>query len=82
MEALTSVSTLIQEGGWLLILLIVLWTGYKGYWVWGSQLKAAQDERDQWQARADKWQEVAFKSTNTAERAVDLATTPKQQGTG
>jgi hypothetical protein len=40
----------------LVILLIVLWAGYKGYWYWGSGARGISDElkreRDEWKALA------------------------------
>lgn len=80
MELYTSVATIIERVGLpLAMLLFIVWTGHKEYWVFGSVHKRVLEQTVEWQKRADKWQELAFKGTRTAERAVELATSVKRQ---
>lgn len=78
MEAITGLATLIRDGGWLVVLMIILWAGHKRYWVWGYQLDEAERRAQQWQTRADTWQDLAWKGTHAAEQAVDLMSTAKR----
>lgn len=36
----------------LVVLVAILWTGYKGVWVWGSQLRATEDREAEWRELA------------------------------
>lgn len=48
------------------LLLGILAGGYRKVWVWGYQLKEAQEQRD-------TWQKLALSTTSLAERAARIA---------
>lgn len=45
-EALRAISEFIKDGGWLAVLLLVLFSGYYGMWQFGSSVKRLLDEKD------------------------------------
>ena len=57
MDALEAVYTFIAKGGWLAVLILLLWTGARGSWYFAytvadlrGQLDAARKDGDQWKA--------------------------------
>lgn len=71
-EWIQSTAKLIQDGGWLVVLLIILATSYKEIWVWGARLRTAETERDQWKA-------IALQLAGINEKALDVAQATTQQ---
>lgn len=58
--------TYIKDAGTLGVLIIILWSGAKGGWVWGWQYKQTCQDRDD-------WKEVAQSLSHTADRAAEVA---------
>lgn len=53
----------ISRAGVIVLLIIIIYGGYKKWWVFGWQYKECVDEKNE-------WKEAALKSTHTAESAV------------
>lgn len=54
----------------LTILVIVIYGGWKQWWVWGHQMRAMQSDRDFWRT-------AALRQTNLLEQAVDREGVPR-----
>jgi hypothetical protein len=70
MEAIITVNNFLREGGWLAVLIFVLFSGYKGWWQFGTYVATivglltqraenAERERDDWKEIAKGYAEVA-----------------------
>lgn len=57
---------IILQGGVAPLLLIIVWTGAKGYWVFGREMRQCQQDRDE-------WKELALNGTSLARRSIELA---------
>jgi hypothetical protein len=57
----------VQSIGLTGALVAVIYLGYTGFWVFGSQLKDEQNRTITALAERDKWQELALKGTKLAE---------------
>jgi hypothetical protein len=60
-----------QFGLPLTILVVAAITGARGVWVWGRELKAANDRADAAEHRSREWQDIALKALNVGEKVVD-----------
>ncbi len=56
--------------GFPAVLALILYTSYKGIWVWGSVYRKLEAEKNEWKT-------FALSGTQLASRAVSLATTSK-----
>ena len=52
-------------GGALVLMLVVIWTGVRQYWVFGWLYKQEREEKEQ-------WKEAALRGTRVAERVVSV----------
>ena len=57
---------LVQQGGLLLVAVLILFGGAKRVWVWGYQLKEAQQQRDEWKDIALRNRELVGRATSVA----------------
>jgi hypothetical protein len=48
LTTLTKATEVISQGGFLLVLVAMVWAGYKQKWVWGHQLTDMEEDRDYW----------------------------------
>lgn len=72
-QLVTDISTLINQGGWLVVLLLVLVSGYLGMWVFGPEHKRVVAERD-------ALFKLAVTGTRLAEQGLALHEQQKKQG--
>jgi len=63
---------LAHEGPLVLVLVLVLWSGSKGVWKWGSDYRDLLRDRDY-------WRDLAVAGTGLAENAVGLAERRKRR---
>jgi hypothetical protein len=63
---LQDVIKLILQGGVAPLLLVIVYTGHKGYWVFRREITECQRDRDE-------WKEMALSGTLLARRATELA---------
>lgn len=61
------------QAGVIFVLLLVLWSGFKGYWVWGTYAQELRNRIDRLEARLDRAERVAESGTGLAHRAASLA---------
>lgn len=61
----------ISDAGVIGLLIVILYGGSKGWWVYGSHFRTMQQERDKWEA-------LALSTTSLAERAVEKITEPRR----
>lgn len=59
------IDLLLGPGGLLVALLIIIFTGMKGMWVFGWYVRELRDDRDE-------WKEAALRGTRVAERVVSV----------
>jgi hypothetical protein len=59
-------------GAPIALILIGLWTGFKGYWVWGRELTNEQERRREAEKRGDAWQTVALTASGIAEQLASV----------
>lgn len=57
--------TIVQTGGVVGVLLVILWGGVRKWWVFGWRYTELEKERDEWKA-------LALRSTNLAESLSEL----------
>lgn len=68
MEILTAVGQFLRDGGWLAVLIVILFSGYKGWWRWDREVI----ERDK---RIERLETLLDRGTGLAEEAVEVART-------
>lgn len=67
------VAAFIREFGLPISILVVLGiSGARGIWVWGRELKAANERADHAEKRAKEWQDVALKALRVGEKVVEV----------
>ena len=49
---IAQVSSLINQGGWLVIFMLTAWAGHRRYWVFGWVLKESEKREEQWRSVA------------------------------
>lgn len=62
----------ISQGGVLGLLTLILFGGYKRWWVFGWLYKEAQDRTIKAEKEKDDWRDIALHGTSLAEQTVDL----------
>lgn len=71
-QTLASALALIRDGGSTLLLVVSVWGGYKGWYVWrwqyDAQAAAATKLVDQITKERDEWKAVALRGLSVAER--------------
>ncbi len=76
-QAAHSIYEYVRDGGMAAVLAFFIFGGWKGWWIWGSQLTRErmmlETQRDQLMRERDAWQRLALGATLTAEKAVDHA---------
>lgn len=65
MEELFTFIQKLSGAGLAGVCVLIIYGGYKRYWVWGYQLEEMRVDRDE-------WKELALRNTQFAERAVSL----------
>jgi hypothetical protein len=55
---------ILESAGVLGMMVIILWTGYKGKWYWGKDYQKLESEKND-------WRELALRGTTLAEHAVE-----------
>lgn len=65
---------IIESAGVLGMMLIILWTGYKGKWYWGKDYAKIEAEKND-------WRELALRGTQLAENAVSTQQRVFKDGT-
>ena len=65
------INLLLGPLGLTVALLVVLFAGYKGWWVWGKDYARMEKEKDE-------WKEAALRGTRVAERAVTIHEAAKE----
>lgn len=63
---LPEIVQVISNTGLVGLLIIIVWGGAKGWWVYGREYKEMKQDRDE-------WKEAALSGTTIAERAIDTA---------
>lgn len=64
-------STLLEMAGRVTattLLVAVLYTGWRGDWVWASQYREVQEAAKSFRNERDEWKMLALRATNLAER--------------
>jgi hypothetical protein len=83
-QAARTVYDYIRDGGVLAVLLFFILAGWKGIWVWGTQLARErlllEQQRDQFLRERDEWRALAMRATATADKAVDHAAVLQKVG--
>lgn len=74
MEEIYTLATKLSGASLGLILLLIIYGGYKRYWVWGYQLEEMRSDRDEWKNMALRGTNLTERAANLTERAVSLAT--------
>ncbi len=67
------VDAILGQLGVLVLLLLILWSGYKGMWVWGAYATELRARIDKLEARLDRAERVAERGTGLAQRAAQIA---------
>lgn len=55
----------INSAGILGVLIAILYGGFKGWWIWGSEYRKIEDERD-------VWRNLALRGTDLLERGFKI----------
>ena len=64
---------LVSKGGLLGACVIVIITGFKGYWVFGWVHKQVRDDLAKMQDERDQWRDLALTGSELAVRATKIA---------
>ena len=68
----------IRDGGIVFCLVFFIVGGFKGWWVWGSQLTRErfllEQQRDQLFQEREQWKRMALQSSAITDKAIDHAT--------
>lgn len=70
----------VRDGGVIFLLFTILYGGYRQYWVFGWQYREVLAREQEWQRREQEWKQIAFRGTQSAAQAVELATAVKREG--
>lgn len=62
----------ISQAGVLGLLVVILFGGYRKWWVFGWQYKDAETRTSRAEKERDDWRDLALHGTNLAEQTVDL----------
>ena len=66
--SLNDLLAIIRSNDALLVFLsLVLYGGYKGWWVWGRELKGEQDRHSDTKKQCEIYEELAYRGTSLAE---------------
>jgi hypothetical protein len=68
-----ALTKMLEDGGWLLLFVIVIITGLRRDWVWGYQLKEAEDDLDAMRRERDEWKTLALSQTSLAQGLAEIA---------
>jgi acyl carrier protein phosphodiesterase len=68
-EGVSSISRLVGDGGWLVVLLLLLYGLHKGWWASGREVRALRSALEQERRRSERLERLAFSGTELAERA-------------
>lgn len=68
MTGLDEILRILNQGGTVAVLVLIILGGYRQWWVWGWQFHALEEDRD-------RWKELALSGTDLAER---LASAPSK----
>lgn len=68
--SLKDVLQLIPSAGITGVLVLIIYGGYKRWWVWGWQLEECRKE-------AEAWRELALRNSNLADRSLTIASKDK-----
>jgi hypothetical protein len=55
----------------LAILIVVLWSGARDYWVFGARYREMRDDRDHYRAHSEELSELLRTSADTTDKALD-----------
>jgi len=69
------------QAGVIMVLLLILWSGFKGYWVWGSYAQELQRRIDRLEARLDRALGAGERLAGTTDRATRLAEGARTEAT-
>jgi hypothetical protein len=61
---------MLNRGGLVLVSVLILYGGAKRIWVWGYQLREAQDERDEWKKIALRGSDLSARAASTTAQVV------------
>lgn len=70
----------VVEGGPLAMLALIIYAGYKEWYVWRGPYRRLEAERDAWKRECEKWQHIALRSTGVNEKIIRLADTATTLG--
>lgn len=73
MDELVAVANKLSSLGFSTLVILILYGNYKGVWVWGTQLKRAEE-------RGDKWQTLALQLAGLAKKSTDIAASVQSAG--
>lgn len=62
----------LSQGGVLGLLIIMVYGGYKKWWVFGWIYQQSEDRTSKAEKERDDWRDLALHGTNLAEQTVDL----------
>lgn len=72
MEALSDIGAMIQQLGLpIFVLLVVIWTGSRGDWVFGWVFRKSLEDIERVGIDRDMWRDLALRGTDLAERIAD-----------
>lgn len=57
--------SIVSSGPLVTLLALILYSGYKGYWVWGTQLEECRK-------REEEWKDLAKRNMGIADRSLTL----------
>ena len=68
----------VNTAGVIGLLTVIIFGGYKKWWVFGWQYKESEERNKKTETERDGWRDIALHGTNLAEQTVDLF--KKQRG--
>ena len=69
---ITDVFRYVNTAGVVGLLALIVFGGYRKWWVFGWQYKESQERTERIEAERDGWRDIALHGTNLAEQTVDL----------
>lgn len=66
------ITLLTGPGGLLVALLIIIFTGMRGMWVFGWYVEELREDRDEWKSAALKGTSIAERVVTVHERGTDV----------
>lgn len=62
------------QAGVIILFVIIIWAGYKGYWVFGWYAKELRDRNNKMESRLDKAVGISESATEIAQQQISKST--------